>query len=39
MLSESASARFEVPFRGKPEEFRRRMLECISKVQAARSGS
>ena len=39
MLSESASARFEVPFRAKPEEFRRRMLECISRARAARSGS
>jgi nucleoside 2-deoxyribosyltransferase len=29
MLSESATARFEVPFRAKPEEFRQRMLECI----------
>ena len=27
MLSESATARFEIPFRTKPEEFRRRVLE------------
>jgi nucleoside 2-deoxyribosyltransferase len=38
MLSESATARFEVPFRTKPEEFRRRMLECIRKAQAAGRG-
>jgi nucleoside 2-deoxyribosyltransferase len=36
MLSESATARFEAPFRTKPEEFRRRLLECIGKALAAR---
>ena len=39
MLSESASARFEVPFRAKPEEFRWRVLEQIRKVRAAGGGS
>ena len=29
MPSESAAARFEVPFRTKPEEFRARLLACI----------
>jgi nucleoside 2-deoxyribosyltransferase len=33
ILTESATARFEVPFRATPEEFRRRMLECISKAR------
>jgi nucleoside 2-deoxyribosyltransferase len=33
MLSESATARFEVPFRAKPEEFRQRLLECINMAQ------
>ena len=32
MLSESATARFEIAFRTKPEEFRRRVLECIRKA-------
>ena len=39
MLSESATARFEVPFRTKPEEFRWRVLEEIRKVLAAGGGS
>jgi nucleoside 2-deoxyribosyltransferase len=38
MLSESATARFEVPFRTKPEEFRQRMLETIRKALAAGRG-
>lgn len=29
MLSESATARLEIPFRTKPEEFRKRLLACI----------
>jgi nucleoside 2-deoxyribosyltransferase len=32
MLSESATARLEIPFRTRPEEFRRRMLEQIRKA-------
>ena len=32
MLSESATVRFEVPFRTKPDEFHRRMLACIRGV-------
>jgi nucleoside 2-deoxyribosyltransferase len=32
MLSESATARLEAPFRTRPEEFRRRMLEQIRKA-------
>src|SRR5580704_16983392 len=39
MLSESAAARFEAPFRTKPEEFRWRVLEEIRKVLAAGGGS
>jgi len=39
MLSESATARFEAPFRTKPEEFRWRVLEEIRKVLAAGGGS
>ena len=39
MLSESATARFEAPFRTKPEEFRWRVLEQIRKVLAAGGGS
>ena len=35
MLSESATARFEVPFRTRPEEFRARMLETIRKALGA----
>jgi nucleoside 2-deoxyribosyltransferase len=35
MLSESATARFELPFRAKPEEFRARMLACIREALAA----
>ena len=35
MLSESATARFEVPFRTKPDEFHRRMLACIRGVLPA----
>src|SRR6202044_3419996 len=35
MLSESATARFEIPFRTKPDEFRRRVLEHIRKARAA----
>jgi nucleoside 2-deoxyribosyltransferase len=38
MLSESATARFEVPFRTKPEEFRRRVLAHIRKALAAGGG-
>ena len=34
MLSESATARFEVPFRTKQEEFRRHVLENIRKALA-----
>ena len=37
MLSESAAARFETPFRTKPEEFRRRLRECIGRALARRS--
>jgi nucleoside 2-deoxyribosyltransferase len=37
MLSESAAARVEIPFRTKPEEFRRRLRECIGTVLAQRS--
>src|SRR5215469_8972401 len=32
MLSESASARFELPFRAGPDEFRARLLACIRKA-------
>jgi hypothetical protein len=39
MLSESATARFEAPFRTKPEEFRWRVLEQIRKMLAAGGGS
>jgi nucleoside 2-deoxyribosyltransferase len=39
MLSESATARFEAPFRTKPEDFRWRVLEEIRKVLAAGGGS
>jgi len=35
MLSESATARLEIPFRTKPEEFRRSMLGLIRKALAA----
>jgi nucleoside 2-deoxyribosyltransferase len=35
MLSESATARFELPFRTKTPEFHRRMLAQIRKAQAA----
>jgi len=38
MLSESATARFEIPFRAGPDEFRRRMLEQIRKALAAAAG-
>ena len=38
MLSESASARFEIPFRTKPEEFCRRLLEHIRKALAEGGG-
>jgi nucleoside 2-deoxyribosyltransferase len=38
MLSESATARCEIPFRTKPEEFRRRTLEQIRKALAAGGG-
>jgi nucleoside 2-deoxyribosyltransferase len=34
MLSESAAARFEAPFRTKPEAFRRRLRECIDQALA-----
>ncbi len=34
MLSESAAGRVEIPFRTKPEEFRRRLRACIGKVLA-----
>ena len=34
MLSESATARFEIPFRTKPEESRRRVLEHIRRALA-----
>jgi nucleoside 2-deoxyribosyltransferase len=37
MLSESAAARLEIPFRTKPEEFRRRLRECIGTALAQRS--
>jgi len=37
MLSESAAARFETSFRTKPEEFRRRLRECIGRALARRS--
>ena len=41
MLSESATARFEIAFRTKPEEFRGRVLEHIREALAAggRAGS
>jgi len=39
MLSESATARLEVPFRTTPDEFRRRLLECIRKTPAAGRGA
>jgi nucleoside 2-deoxyribosyltransferase len=35
MLSESATARFEIAFRTKPEEFRQRVLEHIREALAA----
>jgi nucleoside 2-deoxyribosyltransferase len=38
MLSESATARLEAPFRTRPEEFRRRVLEQIRKTLAAGGG-
>jgi nucleoside 2-deoxyribosyltransferase len=34
MLSESATARFEVPFRSEPDDFRARMLACIREALA-----
>jgi nucleoside 2-deoxyribosyltransferase len=37
MLSESAAARVEIPFRTRPEEFRRRLRECIGTTLARRS--
>jgi len=39
MLSESATARLEVPFRTTPDEFRRRLLECIRQTPAAGRGA
>jgi nucleoside 2-deoxyribosyltransferase len=36
MLSESAAARVEVPFRTGPEEFRRRLRACIGEALAPR---
>jgi nucleoside 2-deoxyribosyltransferase len=38
MLSESATARFEAPFRTTPEEFRKRLLEHIHEALAASRG-
>src|SRR6202012_1812766 len=37
MLSESAAARVEIPFRTRPEEFRRRLRDCIGTALARRS--
>ena len=37
MLTESAAARFEVPFRTKRDDFHRRLLEHISQALAAKS--
>ena len=34
MLSESAAARFEAPFRTKPEQFRRQLQACIDRALA-----
>jgi nucleoside 2-deoxyribosyltransferase len=36
MLTESATARFEIPFRTKREDFQRRLLEHISQALAAK---
>ena len=37
MLTESATARFEVPFRTTPDDFRRRLLENIKRALAVKS--
>jgi nucleoside 2-deoxyribosyltransferase len=36
MLTESATARFESPFRSKPDDFHRRLLESIKQAWAAK---